>query len=286
VRTVVGPEGWEAVERAGRRTARRPVFQNAARVGYAARGAVYAVIAVLALALAAGAGGRTTDSKGAVASIASAPAGRILVAVLALGLAALGLWLVVDAIADTGGRRRSGAWAVASRAGQAVSGLAYGSLAYAAVRLALLQDGGRGGDAAARSWTARALELPAGRILVFGAAAVALFVGAKQIWNGLGRRFVEQLELSRMSPRLRRWASRLGAVGFTAQGVVFGVVGILIARAALEHDPRQARGFDGALQEIARQPPGTALLAAVAVGLLAYAAYAFIDGAYRKMGGR
>jgi hypothetical protein len=276
----------DAIDRVGRSTARLPLVQKAARLGYATRGVVYGVIGVLALALAAGAGGRTTDSPGAIASIASAPAGRILVAGVAAGFAALGLWLTFDAIADTAGRRRSGAWAILSRVGQAFSGLAYGSLAYAAVRLALLQPAVRGGNAAARSWTASALDLPAGRALVLAAAAIALFVGVRQIWLGVQRGFERDLDLSRMSRWLRAWASRLGMLGFAAQGVVFATVGLFLGRAGLENNPREARGFDGALQALARQAPGTALLAAVAIGLLAYAAFAFIEGAYRKIGTR
>lgn len=278
--------GWGTIERAGRRTARTPALNAAARAGYAAKGVVYAVMGVLALALAGGAGGRTTDSKGAVATVASGPAGRVLVALLAAGLAALALWLVVDAVADTGGRRRSGAWAIASRIGQALSGIGYATLAYAAVRLALLRSPGPGGDEAARSWTASALELPAGRALVVAAAALALFLGGRQIWNAVRRRFLDDLDLSRAGPRLRRWARRTGALGFFTQGALFALVGAFLAQAAMERDPAEATGFDGALQTIARQPLGMALLAAVALGLLAYAAYAFIEGAHRRFGAR
>jgi hypothetical protein len=285
MRALTGAGGRTAIERAGDEAARSPALHGAARLGHAAKAIVWAVIGVLALSLAVGAGGRTTDSKGAVASIAAAPAGRALVAVLAAGLAALALWLVVDAIADPGGRRRSGAMAIGSRVGQAISGLAYGALAYAAVRLALLQGAGQGGDEAARSWTAKALSLPGGRAIVLAGAAVALFVGGRQIWNGAGRKFLKQLELSRMSARLRRWAARTGAVGFVTQGAVFALVGVFFAQAAIERDAREATGFDGALQAIARQPLGMALLAAVALGLLAFAAYTFIEGAHRKMGG-
>jgi hypothetical protein len=278
-------EGWQAVEQAGRRTARQPWFRRAARFGYAAKGTVYAVMGLLALALAAGAGGRTADTKGAVATIASAPAGRVLVAILAAGLAALAAWLVLDGLADPEGRRRAGAWSIASRIGEAISGLAYGSLAYAAVRLALLRGAGRGGDAAARSWTASALDLPGGQILVLAGAAVALFVGGRQIWIGARRRFLRQLDLGRMSGRLRAWAARAGAAGLVTQGAVFALVGIFFAQAAVERDPGEATGFDGALAVVARQPLGMTLLAVAALGLLAYAAYAFVEGTHRKIGG-
>jgi hypothetical protein len=285
VRTVVGPEGWEAVERAGRRTARHPALLAAARAGYAARGVLYAVVGLLALALAAGAGGRATDSRGALATVAAAPAGRALVALLAVGLAALGAWLVIDAVADTDGRHRRGWKGAAVRVGRAISGLVHGSLALAAVRLALARSPGPGGDEVARSWTARALELPAGRVLVFAGGAIAIALGARRIWSGLRRSFLRDLDLSRAGSAIRTWASRAGMAGVTTQGAVFALVGVFFAQAAFERDPAEAAGFDGALGAIARQPYGVALLAAVAVGLVAYAAYSFIEGAHRKLGG-
>jgi hypothetical protein len=275
----------EEVEQAGRRTARHPWMQALGRAGYASKGVVYAVVGALALALAVGvAGGTTTDSKGAIATIAGAPAGRTLVVLLAAGLAGLAVWLVLDGSADPGGRRRSGAWGVASRAGEVVAGLAYASLGLAALRLGAGEGAGPGGDEAARSWTARALELPAGRWLVLVAAGVAVFIGGHQIWIGLRRRFMEHLDLAGMGARLRRLAPPLGAAGFSVQGLVFVLVGLFFAQAAIEREPHEATGLDGALETIARQPLGMALLAAAALGLLAYAAFAFVEARHRRLG--
>jgi hypothetical protein len=246
---------------------------------------VYAVIGVLALRLALGEGGRTTDSKGALATIAQAPLGGMLVVALAVGLVGMALWFEVQAIADPDGDRPRGAWAMLSRIGQGIAGLGYASLAVAAVRLAFGESAGPGGDAEARSWTARVLELPAGRALVVVGAAIVLVVGAPDL-----ERRRSQVPEAR-GPRTRRssvaaWAARLGAVGFTAQGVVFVLVGLFFAQAAFERDPGEATGFDGALATLARQPFGSMLLAVAALGLLAYAAFAFIEGRYRRIGGR
>jgi hypothetical protein len=279
-------EVWSEVEQAGDRSARRPWVRTLARAGYVAKSAVYAVIGVLALRLAIGAGGRTTDSTGAIATIAQAPLGVALVAALAVGLFGMALWFEVQAVADPDGERRRGAWAILSRLGQGIAGLGYASLALAAVRLASGGGARPGGDATARTWTARALELPAGRALVFAGGAVVIFVGARQIWSGVGRRFLKHVELARAGPLLRRWAVRLGVVGFTVQGTVFLLVGLFFAQAAFERDPREATGLDGALETLARQPFGAAFLGAAALGLLAYAAFALVEGRYRRIGGR
>ena len=62
-----------------------------------------------------------------------------------------------------------------------------------------------------------------------------------------------------------RWTERWGRLGIAARGIVFGVVGTFLTRAAFEFDPQEARGLGGALQALARQPLGPWLLGAVAL---------------------
>lgn len=282
-----GPEeALRSVEQAGVRSARSDTVRKLARAGYYAKAFVYAVIGTLAVRVAIGTGGKTTDSRGAIATAAQAPFGKILVVALAAGLAGLALWNVVEAVGDPERRRRDGAWALLSRVGQLGAGLAYGSLALAALRMALGDGRGPSGEQSAEAWTARALALPAGRWIVLAGAAVALFVGGRQIWVGVRRKFLEKLDTAAMGARLRRWSERLGAAGFTAQGTVFAVVGVFFAFAAIRRSPGEATGFDGALARIAAQPWGMALLFAVAVGLLAFAAFAVVEGRHRRLGRR
>jgi hypothetical protein len=276
-------DGRNRVERLARRAADDGALQRAARAGFFAKAVVYGTIALLALGLALGWGGAATDTRGALGAIAREPLGRALVAVLTVGVAALGLWLVLEAIADPD-RSRRGALGGVMRAGEALAGLAYGSLAYWGARLVLGAGGAPTGNAAARSLTARVLEAPLGPVWVALAGALVAFVGLRQIRNGVRRTFEESLDLGRMSPRERRWATRLGVPGFTAQGAVFALVGVFLVQAALERQPHEATGFDGALLVLARHPFGPALLGVTALGLLAYAAYALLEGAHRRLG--
>ena len=277
---------WDEVQAAGReagRLARESRVRRLARVGYAARGVVYAVIGVLAVRVAIGDGGRTTDSRGALEAVARAPFGKVILVALGVGFAALAIWYVVVVFVDPSATPRRGKEAVLSKIGKAVAAFAYGSLAVASYRLITGGSSGASGGQRAEGLTARALALPAGRVLVLLAAAIVLFSAVRRIRKGVQRRFMENLQTSRMDARLRTWASRLGAAGLSAQGLLFAIIGALLGWAAVTYEPSKAIGVDGALRAVASQPAGMILLGLVALGLLAYAAYSFIEARYRRL---
>src|SRR5689334_411677 len=68
-----------------------------ARGGFVARGLVYGIIGFLALKLAFGAGGKTTDQKGALETVAQQPFGKVLLVLVAIGLAGYACWRFVRA---------------------------------------------------------------------------------------------------------------------------------------------------------------------------------------------
>jgi hypothetical protein len=169
------------------------------------------------------------------------------------------------------------------RAGKAVAAFAYAGLALAALRLVSGDSAGASGGAQAEGLTARALGLPGGRLLVLAAAAAVLFAAGRRVHKGVKRKFLAHLETSRMTPRARAWAARLGTAGLVSQGVLFGIVGALLGWAAATYEPSKATGLDGALRALARQPAGAILLGLVAAGLLAYAAYSFVEARHRRL---
>ena len=127
--------------KAGGRRA-RPWLERLARLGFLAKGLVYATVGALALQAAFGVGGQTTDTQGAVAILARAPFGRVLLVVLSVGLVAYGLWRFVQAGTNPGGR--SGAKGVVARAGFVASGTIHFALAATAVGLLVGSSGGGG----------------------------------------------------------------------------------------------------------------------------------------------
>jgi hypothetical protein len=253
-----------------------------ARFGFAAKGAVYMIIGVLAALAAFNRGGRTTDPQGAFAEILAQPFGQALLGAVAVGLAGYALWRIIQATKDTE-NKGAGAKGMVVRLGYAVIGLIHASLAFTAAQLLMGSGGRRSSEKSSKEWTATLLAQPLGQWLVgtvgIGIIAMAIY----QFYEAYTAKFREQLEMGAMSPRTESWAIRVGQIGLAARGVVFGVIGIFLVYAALRANPNEARGLSGALRAIEQQSFGAWLLGIVALGLVAYGLYMFVLARYRRM---
>lgn len=72
------------------------------------------------------------------------------------------------------------------------------------------------------------------------------------------------------------WVERLARFGYAAKGVVYGIVGLLAAQAAFSTGGKTT-DTQGALQAIITQPFGKVLLSLVAIGLLGYVLWRFVQ---------
>jgi hypothetical protein len=258
----------------------RPWLERLARLGYATEGAMYALIGLLAAGVAFGSGGHATGQRGALEIVAGSPFGGVLVGLIALGFLGYALWRGIQAITDPDGEGTD-VKGIGKRAGYGVSALVYAGLAFSAVGLILgsASRGGRTPD----DWTALLLSWPLGRALVVCAGLAVVGLGLRELYQAYKARFLKYLELDEMGERARRWTERWGRLGVAARGIVFCVVGSFLVRAALEHDPQEARGLGGALQTLAQQPFGAWLLGAVALGLVAYGLFMLSVARYRHI---
>lgn len=252
-----------------------------ARTGYAAKGIVYLVIGALAVKAAAGLGGRTTDSRGALGAIDGSTAGRALLLLMGIGLAGYALWALIAAALDAEDRGAD-AKGLALRFGQAARGLAYGALGLEALRL-VARNGGSGGGAGAEHWTERALALPWGRALVALAGAGIIAYALYQFWRGARRNLRKRLRLGAADPHTMRWVLRLARFGIMARGVVFLMIGWLVAQAAWRRDADQAGGIGESLSALGTQPYGTLVLGTAALGLIAYGVWQLANARFREM---
>ncbi len=255
-----------------------------ARLGYAIKGVVYLIIGLLAVQLAAGVGGKVTDQKGALQTISDLPAGKFLMIVVTIGLFGYALWSFIQAIFDTEDKGKD-AKGIIARIGYAVVGVGYGSVAYGALQfITTSQVGGKNSTANTQNWTALLLKQPFGVVLVVIAGLVVLGVAVYLFSKAYKAKFQYRLNLSSVNAQVKKAVIFLGRFGYAALGVVFTIIGLFLMVAASQHNAYEAKSLDGALQELAHQPFGPFLLGIVALGLVAYGVYSFVEARYRRVG--
>ena len=89
--------------------------------------------------------------------------------------------------------------------------------------------------------TAKVLEWPGGKVLVVVAGLVSSSIAIALTWRGLKTDFEKHLDTGSMSRTTFTAVRRLGQVGYVARGAVFLLVGVLVIKAALDHEPGKAR---------------------------------------------
>lgn len=270
-----GDLGGQA-KRGGERVAGAPALGWLARAGLVARGVVYFVIGLLALELALGEGGKATDQEGALKTIAHQSFGKVLLVVLAIGLAGYALWRLTRAIVGHGAEQRDSG---TDRVAAAASGIAYGALCVIAVGILV----GSGGSSSPKETTSGILGWSIGPTLVVIAGLALIGVAVYQAYKGLARKFVEDAKTGEMSEPVLKAYTALGVFGHVARAVIFVLVGYGLIKAAVEYEPKEAIGLDGALRELANASLGPLLLGIVAVGLVGFAVYSIADARYRKV---
>lgn len=253
------------------------------RWGIAARGVVYLVMGALALRLASGDGGDTADREGALHAVVRQPFGRWLLGALCVGFATYAAYRFLRAATGRSEDRNSEPDGPFVRLGNVAIGVLYVALLVSSASLLLHHSTGGSSEQSQRGWTARLLAHAWGEWLVALVGIGVLLAGVVLIVMGVREEFADKLDLARMRSWQRTWLPRLGVFGWVARGVVFAVIGVFVLRAALEHDPNESVGIDGALHRLASAPLGPVLLVAVALGLAAYGAYSLVEARWRRV---
>ncbi|MFJ6897347.1 DUF1206 domain-containing protein [Streptomyces hokutonensis] len=145
--------------------------------------------------------------------------------------------------------------------------------------------GGQGssGNAKAQDWTASAVELPYGQVLVGAAGCLLIGIGAVLAVRAAMRRFLRQLDTAGMSRGSKQVVTALGVGGGVARGVVFAAAGVFILVAAVRYDPHEAKGVDATLRSFAQTPVGPWLLVVVGIGLVLFGIFSFASARWRHL---
>ncbi|MBV9802705.1 MAG: DUF1206 domain-containing protein [Solirubrobacterales bacterium] len=257
-------------------------FRWAVRAGFVTRSVTYGVVGAIALALAVGAGAAPAapNQQGALALIARAPLGRIAVAVAAVGLLAYALWKLGQAGFGRG-PEGGGDPEPKDRVANAAGGVVY--LAFFAVAVQILLGSSSSGSSGPSQAASGILGWPGGAVIVGVAGAVLIAISLYQIYDAGRGSFAEDAKISDMSDLQYRSFMVLGRVGLTARAIVFGLIGYFVVKTAIEFNPHEAVGLDGALGRVHHEPYGPWLLGLAAAGLIVFATYSLMEARYRRL---
>jgi hypothetical protein len=267
--------------RTAHRAADGDALEHLARVGLIAYGLVHLLVAWLALQLAWGGGGGSTDQSGAMATLAKEPFGKPLLWVLAAGLLALAVWQLAEVLRyrsqlhASGDARKKAVTKIVKAVAKTV---VYLALAVTAVRFAT--GSGTSSSGQQQQTVGGVLGWPGGRFLVGVAALVLIGIGAYHVRKAIRSSFLKEIDTAQASPAERRVIERLGQVGYPAKGIALALVGVLLGWAAITFDPARARGLDGAMRTILAAPAGQWLLTVVALGIAAFGVFCFFRARY------
>jgi hypothetical protein len=255
-------------------------LEQFARLGYASKAAIYAIIGVLAIMGALNRGGAITDTTGALRVVLRQPFGRLLLVVLAIGLCGYAVWRLLDALLDPD-RHGTDAGGLVTRIGNAIRGCVYGALGIDAIQLLRGSGGSRGDEA--ETWTARLLEFPFGGVLVGLAGGAVAIYGISELVDSIRGKDDEKVDWGAIRSPWRATVRKISRFGVGVRGSLLATLGVFLVRAALTHDPGQAAGSRESMLHLVRLVEGRWFLALIAAGVLAYAVDQAVHARHRRI---
>lgn len=251
------------------------------RVALATQGILYVIVGFLAVQVSGGDRDAKPSQKGALENLARQPYGRVLLIVVALGLATHSIWRLLLALrGEPGDDEDSGS--VAKRVAHVGRAAIYASFTYFAIRLLVGAESASEGAANEQRSTAIVMGWPGGRILV---VVVGSCIIASGVWNGykaVTRKFDDNLDLSGLDEAKAKGIKAAGVAGYLARGVAFALIGWFLITAGWAKNAGKTEGLDGALRNLAASSHGHLWLFIVAIGLMFFGAYRVLDGVFRK----
>lgn len=209
------------------------------------------------------------------------PFGKILLALLVIGLFGYVTWRFMQAIWDMDQKGKDFKGLV-TRAGYAASGLMYAGFAVTGASLLLDEFESDEVSSFVKFAADLLLNKPLGRIMVamvaLGISGVALY----QVYRGLSGKYQEQVDHSSLSENQALLLKRGAVLGYISRGVILGIIGYFFFRAAIEARATKVKGMEEAFAFLEGSCGGL-LLGTVALGFIGYGAYMFVEARYHRM---
>lgn len=253
--------------------------ERIARFGIATKGFVYCLIGGLTAATTFGMGGKKTGTDGALQTLGSQPFGQILLGLTVLGLLGFVFWRFYQAIIDPE-QKGNNLKGITRRLGYASSGIFYGLLAFTTVKIMLRAGSSSGGGN--ESMVSTLLGKPYGQILVGILGAIFLGKAIYQLSRAYSGKFKDKVKAAELSKKVEKFVLKTGYIGYTAKGIVIGIISYLTFNAAINYNSDSAGGTKDAFQFLQNEF-GSIILGIIALGFFCYGFFMFVKSRYRNI---
>lgn len=262
---------------------RHPLTKTLARLGFYTKGFLFIVIGILAILVAVGSkSGELAAPSGALTEVARVPYGKVILIIFIVGGVGHGIWNILRGVADVDDA--GGGWqGIGKRIIPVGIGIFYLILAWTAWSIIAAARISQPEQAIQKTLTAVLLTLPFGAVLVGIIGFSVIGAGIHQCYSGISGKYQENFRLCEVENRQQRIITILGIFSFTAQALIFGLIGYFFVWAAIAFNPNEAIGMDGALLKLAQSYWGKTLLFITAAGLVCTGILSIYEAKYRRL---
>lgn len=254
-----------------------PVIRQYILLGYAAKGAIYFLIGMLAIEAAILPEQQAAGTYSALKHLSSQPLGSILLCLLAITLTGYVWRRLLQAIIYPGHTSRYSPQALFQRCGYIISSLSYASVVYTALNIVF----GLGKyNKTIKHLVENLLDKPLGIWLVVLAGIGVLGVGLSYLYGAYTGSYICDFTLS--NQKLKSLIKIIGKIGVATRGVAFVITGFCLIQASILANADLAGGLQNAFHILECQPFGWLWLLMIGCGFIAYGLYMFVAAKYRN----
>lgn len=248
------------------------------RIGYAARGGIYAMVGLSAALTTIDPSHKPGGFTASLKLLQHGWAGGAVLVLLAAGMACFAGWLTAAAIYRRDHPGHAHIVLVAGTLGDAVV-----YIAFMASVLGMVFGAHAGGDNELQSWIGWIIASRFGAVLV---AVVGLVVGVCGIWL-IGWGAIGDIEGPlELPPIEKQLMLPIGRYGTGGRGAAIALVAAYLIVSGIHGDPRQAHELGGALKEMRALPFGAAITGAFALAFLGSAVLDLVVAGFRHFNPR
>ena len=265
--------------------AANPWVFRLAKLGYASNGLLYFIFGATAALATINIGGRVMGTRDALDLLVTYPAGRLVVTIITLGLCGFIIRCFVQIfVLPTIGVPPKPILRVLRRTGCAITGIAHIGIALTALQLTLGLPAMLSDERPPQpdwvtmvlSWKLLSGWLP--MLAGFGVIGLAIY----QFYVAVNRRFTIDMQLERMSQRVRRATFVCGITGYAGRGTAFLIIGLFLIYAGWYVEEVEAESLRDIINMLEGQSFGRWIMIVSETGLVAYGLFLLLVAWYLR----